>query len=214
MYIEISKNILLVCLTICVIYLIFNKKNNIEKFTDNTLTESIKNLGIISQQIMNNGTLTIPANEVYFSGNTHFASNKSVTIDGPLSVSSLNILPRGCVIAWYGQNHPEGWVICDGTQGTPDLRGRFVLGEGHGPGLTSRTSNQIGGEENHRLTVDEMPSHSHHYYRGHNRNSGGGTADVQHVTDDTSSRNTDNTGGNIAHNNMPPYRVLTYIMKT
>lgn len=162
----------------------------------------------------NNGTLTIPADEVDFNGNIHFSNNKTVTVDGPLNITSLNILPRGCVIAWYGNNIPNGWLICDGTQGTPDLRGRVILGEGDGPGLTSRYLNQSGGEENHILTINEMPAHSHHYYRGHDRGSGGGTSDVQHRDDDTSSRNTDNTGGNNPHNNMPPYRVLTYIMKT
>ena len=45
MYIEISKNILLICLTIGFLYLFFNQKNSIEKFTDTSLTESIKNLG-------------------------------------------------------------------------------------------------------------------------------------------------------------------------
>lgn len=50
----------------------------------------------------------------------------------------------------------KDWHICDGTNGTPDLRGRFILGanSGHAVGST-------GGEETHTLSVNEMPSHGH-----------------------------------------------------
>jgi hypothetical protein len=44
-----------------------------------------------------------------------------------------NVLPRGTVIAWYGTGavtipDPTVWAVCDGTNGTPDLRGKFVSG--------------------------------------------------------------------------------------
>jgi hypothetical protein len=41
-----------------------------------------------------------------------------------------NILPYGSVVMWYGKRSkiPTGWVICDGTNGTPDLRNKFVIG--------------------------------------------------------------------------------------
>ena len=39
---------------------------------------------------------------------------------------SLNLLPRGCIIAWNGNTPPKGWALCDGANGTPDLRGRFI----------------------------------------------------------------------------------------
>ena len=43
-----------------------------------------------------------------------------------------DIEPRGVVKMWYGEASavPEGWAICDGTQGTPDMRDRFVVGAG------------------------------------------------------------------------------------
>jgi hypothetical protein len=37
-------------------------------------------------------------------------------------------LVKGGIIIWSGDVAPEGWALCDGTNGTPDLRGRFVLG--------------------------------------------------------------------------------------
>ncbi|MXW84523.1 MAG: tail fiber protein [Boseongicola sp. SB0667_bin_21] len=42
-------------------------------------------------------------------------------------------LPVGTIVAWHPQSEsdavPEGWATCDGTNGTPDLRGRFLAGD-------------------------------------------------------------------------------------
>lgn len=45
-------------------------------------------------------------------------------------VAAQAAVPRGTVIAWYAKSgpFPTGWAICDGTNGTPDLRGRYVQG--------------------------------------------------------------------------------------
>jgi hypothetical protein len=46
-----------------------------------------------------------------------------------ISVSGKNSLPKtGDIIPFAGTTAPIGWLICDGTSGTPDLRGRFVAG--------------------------------------------------------------------------------------
>lgn len=39
---------------------------------------------------------------------------------------------KGMIMAWYGNQNqvPSGWVICDGTNGTPDLRNKFIMGAG------------------------------------------------------------------------------------
>lgn len=59
--------------------------------------------------------------------------------------------PAGGIIMWSGEigNIPEGWALCDGTNGTPDLRERFVLGAGgnYGPG-------QKGGSNSHTHSLD------------------------------------------------------------
>ena len=47
------------------------------------------------------------------------------------------------------------------TFGLPDLRGRVTMGQGNGPGLTSRTAGQRGGSETKTMTVSTMPSHGH-----------------------------------------------------
>ena len=53
-----------------------------------------------------------------------------------------NILPFGSIIMWYGvsSNVPSGWQICDGTNGTPDLTNRFVIGADGDNGTTATTS--------------------------------------------------------------------------
>jgi len=60
----------------------------------------------------------------------------------------------------------QGWALCDGQGGTPDLRGRFIVG--YGPtwsgGPTDNSYNTIGntgGEKEHTLTVSEIPEHTH-----------------------------------------------------
>lgn len=39
-------------------------------------------------------------------------------------------IPSGVILAWSGTvaNIPSGWVFCDGNNGTPDLRDRFIVG--------------------------------------------------------------------------------------
>ena len=73
----------------------------------------------------------------------------------------------GTVIMWKSAVLPSGWVECDGTNGTNDLRDCFVMGAGStytvgqtgGGNIISETYNlTIAG---HALTSDEMPSHRH-----------------------------------------------------
>jgi hypothetical protein len=42
------------------------------------------------------------------------------------------LLPRGLVVLWSGRvaDVPDGWALCGGRNGTPDLRDRFVVGAG------------------------------------------------------------------------------------
>ena len=42
-------------------------------------------------------------------------------------------VPSGCILLWSGSTGsvPSGWLLCDGTNGTPDLRDRFIIGAGN-----------------------------------------------------------------------------------
>lgn len=46
------------------------------------------------------------------------------------SIANYSAIPIGCIVMWGGSvsNIPSGWRLCDGTNNTPDLRDRFVIG--------------------------------------------------------------------------------------
>ena len=46
-------------------------------------------------------------------------------------IRSMDRMPVGTILAWYNREGgpvPAGWAVCDGSDGTPDLRGRFLRG--------------------------------------------------------------------------------------
>lgn len=67
-------------------------------------------------------------------------------------------VPSGVITMWSGSiaTIPPGWNLCDGTNGTPDLRNRFVVGAGSSYGV-----GDAGGSNEVTLSSAQMPSHSH-----------------------------------------------------
>lgn len=67
-------------------------------------------------------------------------------------------LPAGVICMWAGTlaSVPSGWALCDGTNGTPDLRDKFIMGwtSTVNPGGT-------GGAAQHQHTYTEVPNHTH-----------------------------------------------------
>ena len=108
------------------------------------------------------------------------------------------------------------WHLCDGTNGTPDLRNRFIYG---GDG---KNNGKTGGETQHTLTVAELPRFTPSV-RTSRVNSRPNTADLWHRDRNSLACGSDDVevrsdpcsaiGGNQPHNNMPPYYTLAYIMK-
>ena len=74
-----------------------------------------------------------------------------------VSVSNTSI-PSGIIVLWSGlsSNIPEGYALCDGNNGTPNLTDKFVIGAG-----STYPVGETGGESVHILTIDEMTKHSH-----------------------------------------------------
>ena len=82
------------------------------------------------------------------------------------NASLSNILPKGLISMWYGSlaTIPSGWSLCDGSNGTPDLRERFVVGAGGNNPTVDGTAYSVGdsgGANSVTLTINEMPAHNH-----------------------------------------------------
>jgi microcystin-dependent protein len=150
--------------------------------------------------------------------------------------NASDAVPSGVIVMWSGaiNNVPLGWALCDGTNGTPDLRDRFIVGAGN-----SYTIGNTGGEAMHVLTLSEMPLHTHmqdphtHIQNPHSHNlsvsysdaneahaQAGENTDVRNIstapstaTNQDSVATNQNTGGGGAHENRPPFYALAFIMK-
>ena len=149
-----------------------------------------------------------------------------------------HLVPPGAIIMWSGSINdiPVGWALCDGSNGTPDLRDRFIVGAGG-----SYNVGNTGGSNTVRLTTSQIPSHRHTASIGQagGHSHGLGTKWTMSGTSSASNPGTSgpgffastherttgeagehshsitisSTGSGQAHENRPPYYALAYIMK-
>ncbi len=152
-------------------------------------------------------------------------------------------IPTGAIIMWSGSvsSIPVGWALCNGSSGTPDLRGRFIVGYNpNDPDYNSIGDN--GGEKRHTLSINEMPSHNHtgntnsagnHSHTvndegdfttgnpggyivqsgANQRNSGVQTQTTNFTGSHSHSLTINDRGSSQSHENRPPYYTLAYIIK-
>ena len=101
----------------------------------------------------------------YFAPADHNHDDKYAKLNHTHTVSQItdmpdlaNAVPSGIICMWSGESTaiPSGWHLCDGEEGTPDLRDRFIVGAG-----STYKVKDTGGEASHKLTTNEMPSHNH-----------------------------------------------------
>lgn len=150
------------------------------------------------------------------------------------------LIPAGAIMLWSGSTAsvPSGWYLCDGTNGTPDLRDRFVVGAGG-----SYAVGATGGADSVTLDSTQIPSHTHtfsgstnttgdhnhtYYWSGIGPGAfnvpdveklssidvvGSGPTSTAGAHAHTFSGTTSATGGGASHENRPPYYALAYIMK-
>ena len=136
-------------------------------------------------------------------------------------------IPTGVIVMWSGTTIPSGWALCDGTNSTPDLRNRFIVGANDasktgittqtGPGFNVTTGaiddtyepGDVGGEDAHQLTVEELAAHTHTQ-----NGDGGGGGGGPNFGGTSNNPDTGSTGGDKYHENRPPYYALAFIMKT
>ena len=97
------------------------------------------------------------------------ASPRSSVIVTRYNKSMDSSLPSGSIIPWYGNasNIPNGFRLCNGTNGTPDLRNRFIVGAGSTYGLGN-----TGGADSVKLTGTQIGNHYHAVGQFYSNNNG------------------------------------------
>jgi hypothetical protein len=139
-------------------------------------------------------------------------------------------LPSGVIILWSGAlgSIPSGYYLCDGTNGTPDLRDRFIIGAGntYSVSQTGGSADAIVVSHTHTASVTD-PGHTHTTTYPYVSANPSGTFDANAsgtphnlfmntmttattgISVTNASTGTSGTGANI-----PPYYALAYIMKS
>ena len=207
-------------------------------------TLSLGTPGTLSGATSNNVTSTSHTHAISVATKAEAeAGTNNTKLMTPLRVAdALNtirgaLFPRGGIIMWSGSinNIPAGWALCDGSNGTPDLRDRFIVGAGGSYNVGS-----TGGANSVALNTNQIPSHNHgagdlkansagshtHDYRTNSSTSSASGIHSGYLSGSTTrqtssggahthtiSGNTSNTGGGQAHENRPPYYALCFIMK-
>jgi len=144
------------------------------------------------------------------------AANQIQELTDADGLTGNGTIPVGGIIMWSGTiaNIPSGYALCNGSNGTPDLRNRFIVG------ATSDASSGTSATAGPGFNVNNGALNSN-YTPG---NTGGETA--HQLTKNEVDKNGWNSGtsGNIVlsadpfstdyHENRPPYYALAFIMRT
>lgn len=127
-------------------------------------TATVSNIQATSGNISNivgaNNTFTT-ANLVNSVATTKDYSDSSTAIATTAFVQS--VLPRGMIIMWGGSvvSIPAGWQLCDGSNTTPDLRNKFIVGAGTGVSPSAYAVGATGGTTSVTLAASNIPAHTH-----------------------------------------------------
>ena len=144
--------------------------------------------------------------------------NTFPNLDGPVTVTPAQLnfpVPKGVILFWSGAivDIPIGYALCDGTNGTPDLRDRFVVGAGDTYAVnTTGGSVNTGMAGSHTHTVNSANAGTPGSTSGAAQ-SGAGTSVVTSVSAPVDHTHTANLVGDHQHSSLPPYLALAYIMK-
>ena len=98
----------------------------------------------------------------FTSGNAALLNTGTIP-DQRLSNSSLFV--TGMIMMYTGSSAPSGWAICNGSNGTPDLRNKFIVSTG-----SSYNHGDTGGLNSVTLTEAQMPNHNHTFSGSHSHN--------------------------------------------
>jgi hypothetical protein len=172
---------------------------------------------------------------------TQSANDNSTKVATTAYVAN-NAIPSGGIIIWSGSAAaiPSGWYLCNGSNSTPDLRNRFVVGAGstYAVAATGGSADAITVSHTHTGTTGSAGAHRHGLNGaagGSLKVLGGETAKVAGISNSPTSESfvtsygganimeeagshdhtftTGSTGSSGTNANLPPYYALCYIMK-
>ena len=188
---------------------------------------------VASGQAVSSGTLNVTG-AFQLDGTAGASGQVLLSSGGSTTPTWGSGFPSGGIIMWSGTiaTIPSGWLLCNGSSGTPDLRNRFVIGayqDTTGVAYTTITGSdtQTGGSKDaivvshtHTATVTD-PGHFHtigYNYGGteggggYAQNPGGAAIDSQSKTTGITVANS-TTGSSGTNANLVPYFALAFIMK-
>lgn len=159
--------------------------------------------------------------------------NKLSDLEVQISGMLLALVPAGVPLPWSGSINavPDGWLLCDGQNGTPDLRDKFIVGAGgtYAVGATggsgSHSHSITGNVGDTALTIAQMPSHSHNINVPRaSTGIGSVTSGSLALANPPAASSTNNAGGDQPHDHpfegsagtsssLPPYYALAYIIR-
>ena len=133
-------------------------------------------------------------------------------------------IPSGVIMMWSGAANaiPSGYVLCNGSNGTPDLRGRFVVGYSNtdgdydvgDTGGAKTDTVTISGSDTVNITVSGTTSNVNLNYNSPNPLTSMYSQSNHSHSFSGSGSDTVNISGSDTVNTRPPYYALCYIMKT
>ena len=150
------------------------------------------------------------------------------------SVAAVAGVPSGSIILWSGAANavPAGYVLCDGTNSTPNLQNRFVVGAGdtYAVGAAGGSADATLPSHTHTGSIGTAGAHTHllphnfdsgnagNYISGNDGpNNISGSANqspMDSAGDHTHTLSINSAGSSATNANLPPYYALCYIMKT
>ena len=138
-----------------------------------------------------------------------------------------NGVPTGAIIMWSGSivSIPSGWLLCNGSSGTPDLRDRFVVGAGSTYAVAATGGSANATLVSHTHTATSVVTDPGHNHTANNQTGAGFGQPSGAVTQSSGVTGTNTTGITVAttvastgssgtNANLPPYYALAYIMKS
>ena len=158
------------------------------------------------------------------------ASTARTNLDVAQAVYSV---PSGGIIIWSGSQAsiPTGWYLCNGSNATPDLRDRFIVGAGstYAVAASGGSANAIVVSHTHTFTGTTLGTHAHTPVNGQpmglspggggglgggDLNSASGNVNTSSVSAGTPAGTNSTEGSSGTNANLPPYYALCYIMKS